>query len=566
MDLTFKDLNLKDDLVLGLDALGFEQPTPIQNKSIPYLLDHTEDLIALAQTGTGKTAAFSLPILNKIDIEDRSVQAIILSPTRELCLQICRDIESFSRHMKGVKAVAVYGGAHIRDQIRALEKGVQIVVGTPGRTLDLIERRKLKLGDVQYLVLDEADEMLSMGFQESLDAILETTPEEKQTVLFSATMPKEIRRIAKKYMNEPHEISVISENKSASNVSHEYYMTLEKHRYKVLKRLADYNPEIYSIVFCRTRRETQQVADRLMQDGYSADCTHGDLSQAQRDHVMSKFRNKKIQMLVATDVAARGIDVNDLTHVINYNLPDSLETYVHRSGRTGRANKLGVCITIINPKEGGRIRQLERKIEKKFEQKLIPEGKEICRKRLFNLINEVEKVEVNDSQIEEFIEEINQKLSWLSREDLIKRFVSFEFNKFLEYYSNAGDLNATPNKRGGRDRDRDRGGKRDKGRRKSRNEAGFTRYFINIGKDQKLNPSELISLLNQTIKGEKFDIGAIDLQSNFSFFELEEGIESNVIKKFKGAKFRGRKVNVEIANPKPSGRSGKRKFKKKKKK
>ncbi len=561
MNLTFNDLSLKGEILKGLEDLGFEKPTPIQEQAIPHLLESDGDLIALAQTGTGKTATFSLPILNQIDTDENTVQAIILTPTRELCLQICRDIESFSKHMPRISTLAVYGGTGIREQIRALSKGVQIVVGTPGRTLDLIERRKLKLGNVRFLVLDEADEMLSMGFQDSLNAILDTTPDEKQTILFSATMPKEIRKIAKKYMTDPHEISVIEENKSTSNVSHEYYMTLHKNRYKVLKRLADFHPDIYSIVFCRTRRETQQIADKLMQDGYSADCTHGDLSQAQRDQVMQRFREKKIQMLVATDVAARGIDVNDLTHVINYQLPDSLETYVHRSGRTGRANKHGICITIINAKEGGKIRQLEKKIEKSFEQKQIPEGSEICRKRLFNLIDEVEKVTINEEQISEFIEEVNNKLEWMSREDLIKRFVSVEFNRFLEYYSNAGDLNVQAKS------SRDKGKGRDK--RSKRDNASYTRYFINLGKDQKVNPKEMITLINQSLKGKKFSIGAIDLQKNFSFFEVEEGLEELVISRMRNSRFRGRKINVEIANPMPKGRGGKkgrknRNFKKKK--
>ena len=544
-------------MLKGLEDLGFEQPTPIQAQAIPYLLESKGDLIALAQTGTGKTATFSLPILNQIDTDEKTVQAIILTPTRELCLQICRDIESFSKYMPKVSTLAVYGGTGIREQIRALDKGVQIVVGTPGRTLDLIERRKLKLGNVSYLVLDEADEMLSMGFQDSLNAILDTTPDDKQTVLFSATMPKEIRKIAKKYMSDPHEISVIDENKSTANVSHEYYMTMERHRYKVLKRLADYHPEIYSIVFCRTRRLTQQIADKLMQDGYSADCTHGDLSQTQRDQVMQRFRDKKIQMLVATDVAARGIDVNDLTHVINYNLPDSLETYVHRSGRTGRANKQGICITIINAKEGGRIRQLEKKIDKSFQRKPIPEGSEICRRRLFNLIEEVEQVAVNEEQISEFIEEVNSKLSWMSREDLIKRFVSVEFNRFLEYYSNAGDLNVKA--KAGRDR----------GKKNSKHDnSSYSRYFINLGKDHKVNPKEMITLINQSLKGKKFSIGAIDLQKNFSFFEIEEGLEELVISRMRNTRFRGRKINVELANPMPKGRGGRkgRNFKKKLKK
>jgi ATP-dependent RNA helicase DeaD len=574
LNLTFKDLGLNPQLIEALDALGFESPTPIQEKSIPHLLKSENDLIALAQTGTGKTAAFSLPILNQIDVDDRSTQALILSPTRELCLQICRDIETFSSKMKKVTTAALYGGASIRDQIRALSSGVQVIVGTPGRTLDLIERKRLDISGIQYLVLDEADEMLSMGFQDSLDAILENTPKEKQTILFSATMPKEIRRIAKKYMNDPQEISVITENKSATNVSHEYYMTHEKHRYMVLKRIADFNPDMYSIVFCRTRRETQMVADKLMEDGYNAESIHGDLSQAQRDQVMQRFRDKKLHMLVATDVAARGIDVDDLTHVINYNLPDSLETYVHRSGRTGRANKLGICVTIINAREGGRIRQLENTIERKIIYQPVPQGGEICRKRLISLIGELDHVKVDEEQINEFLPEIEEKLSGLTREELIKRFVSVEFNRFLEYYRNAEDLNVSGSSGKSRDgrsdrKERDFGSSRDdrsfgdkKGNR-SRSSASFSRYFINLGKDHNLNPGELINLINQSIPGEKLDIGNIDLQRNFSFFEIEEGHEDKVIKSFKTTKFKGNRVSVELANPKPGGSGGSHKpFKK----
>lgn len=574
MKLTFKDLGLKSQLIEALDTLGFENPTPIQEKSIPHLLSSENDLIALAQTGTGKTAAFSLPILNQIDVDDRTTQALILSPTRELCLQICRDIETFSKNMKKVSTLAVYGGAGIREQIRALKDGVQVIVGTPGRTLDLLERGKLKIEEIQYLVLDEADEMLSMGFQDSLDAILENTPEGKQTILFSATMPKEIRRIAKKYMHEPEEISVITENKSATNVSHEYYMTSEKNRYQVLKRIADFNPDMYGIVFCRTRRETQMVADMLMQDGYNAESIHGDLSQAQRDQVMQRFRDKKLHMLVATDVAARGIDVDDLTHVINYNLPDSLETYVHRSGRTGRANKLGICVTIINNRETGRIRQLENKIERKIEYREVPAGSEICRKRLFELIDSLDHVKVDDEQIDAFLPEIAEKLSELSREDLIKKFVSIEFNRFLDYYRNAPDLNVSASSRSndrgrdrdrGRSKDRDRGGREDfrERRGKSRGSSNFSRFFINLGKDHDMNPGELITLINQSIPGEKLDIGNIDLQRNFSFFEIEEGHDSKVVKSFKAVKFRGNRVSVEVANPKPGGSgSFKKSFKK----
>ncbi len=555
IDITFEELSLRPEILKALDKLGFIKPTPIQSQSIPHLIEEHGDLIALAQTGTGKTAAFSLPILHQIDENNRSSQALILSPTRELCLQICKDIVAFSKFLPQISVTALYGGTAIGAQIRELRDRPQIIVGTPGRTLDLINRGKLDISTIEYVVLDEADEMLSMGFQEDLDAILASTPSEKQTVLFSATMPKEIRRIAAKYMKSPTELSVISENKSTSNVSHEYYSTYEKNRYKVLKRLADYNPDIYSIVFCRTRRETQQIADKLMQDGYSADCTHGDLSQAQRDQVMERFRKKKIQMLVATDVAARGIDVNDLTHVINYNLPDSLETYVHRSGRTGRANKKGVCISIINAREGHKIKTLQKILDKPFELKQVPDGTEICRRRLFNLINEVQTVSVNEEEIAEFLPEVEEKLSNLSREDLIKRFVSVEFNRFLEYYSGAGDLNADLESRKGRDRGR--------GDKKSKGKAGsYTRYFINLGKDNNLNPKELITLINQSMRGQKFGIGSIDLQKSFSFFEIEEGYEKETLKALKGAKFRGRRINVEIANPKPKGAARRKKKKK----
>jgi ATP-dependent RNA helicase DeaD len=545
--ITFEELGLEEELLKALNKLNFSQATPIQEKSIPFLLEKENDLIALAQTGTGKTAAFSLPILQRCNPKDSSTQAMILSPTRELCLQICNDIAAFSKYMPNLSVLAVYGGSSISEQIRALKSGAQIVVGTPGRTVDLINRKKLDLSNINYLVLDEADEMLSMGFQDSLNAILEVTSQNRQTVLFSATMPNEIRKISKKYMNDPHEISVVTDNKSASNVSHEYYVTYEKNRYEVLKRLADFNPNIYSIVFCRTRLETQKIADKLIQDGYSAESIHGDLSQAQRDMVMKKFRKKKVQMLVATDVAARGIDVDDLTHVINYNLPDSLEAYVHRSGRTGRADKKGVCITIINARENGRIRQVEKKIGRKFDLNTVPSGEEVCAIRMMKLIDNVRNVKVDENEINPFIEQINSSLEDLSREELIKKFVSVEFNRFLDYYKNAGDLNATPSKsRGG---DREKGRRKDKGKRRDGN---YSRFFINIGKMQNLSPKELIVLINKTMKGRTFGIGEIDLQKNFSFFEVDKGMDDEVIRRFRGSKYKGMKINVELANPKGS--------------
>ncbi|RLD83641.1 MAG: ATP-dependent helicase, partial [Bacteroidetes bacterium] len=441
--ITFKETELNPEILKALDELGFVNPTPIQEKTIPHLLSSERDLVGFAQTGTGKTAAFGLPIIHQIDTKSKNVQAIILSPTRELCVQIAQDITNYAKYTKGLNVVAVYGGTSIDTQIRSLKKGAQIVVGTPGRTLDLIKRKKLKLSTVEYLVLDEADEMLTMGFKDDLDAILEGTPAEKQTLLFSATMPKEIANIAKKYMKDSVEISAGKKNIGAENVNHIYYMVNARDRYLALKRIADINPKIYGIVFCRTRRETKEVAEKLMGDGYNADALHGDLSQAQRDYVMSRFRTKKLQLLVATDVAARGLDVTDLTHIINYNLPDDLEVYIHRSGRTGRAGKKGISISIIHSRETGKIRMIQKKVGKTFEHIPVPSGKEICGKQLYNLIDKVEKIEVDESQIEQFLPEIYKKLDWLSREELIKHFVSAEFNRFLAYYKNAPDLNVS---------------------------------------------------------------------------------------------------------------------------
>jgi len=422
--ITFKETGLNQDILKALDELGFENPTPIQEKTIPHLLSEEQDLIGFAQTGTGKTAAFGLPVIQKIDTDSKKTQAIILSPTRELCVQIAKDLDNYSKYTKGLSVAAVYGGASIDQQVRSLNKGAQIVVGTPGRTLDLIKRKKLKLSTVRFLILDEADEMLTMGFKDDLDAILEGTPDDKQTLLFSATMPKEIAAIAKKYMKDAIEISAGKKNIGAENVNHVYYMVNARDRYLALKRIADINPKIYGIVFCRTRRETKEVAEKLMADGYNADALHGDLSQAQRDYVMNRFRVKNLQLLVATDVAARGLDVTDLSHIINYNLPDDLEVYIHRSGRTGRAGKKGVCLTIIHSRETGKIKMIQKKVGKPFEHAPVPSGKEICGKQLYNLIDKIEKIEVDNSQIDQFLPEIYKKLEWLSREDLIKHFVS----------------------------------------------------------------------------------------------------------------------------------------------
>src|SRR6056297_2425579 len=437
----FNEMGLNPEIQLAIEEIGFEQPTPIQEKVVPFLMNDKQDLVALAQTGTGKTAAFGLPILQQIDTTKKATQTLILSPTRELAMQIANDLENYAKHLTKINIAVVYGGADIKKQINQLERGAQIVVGTPGRTLDLLKRKKLKVNEIRWLVLDEADEMLSMGFKDDLDAILETSPASKQTLLFSATMPKEIVTIAGKYMEDPLEIAVGKNNTGAENVEHHYYLIHARDRYIALKRIADMNPHIYGIIFCRTRAETKEVADKLMRDGYNADALHGDLSQAQRDHVMARFRNKHLQMLVATDVAARGLDVTDLTHVINYNLPDDPEVYIHRSGRTGRAGKRGISVTLIHLREQGKLRQVEKKVNKKFIKKPVPLGKEICAKQLFNLIDGVEKAEVNEARIEAFMPVIYKKLAWLEREDLIKHFVSVEFNRFLGYYEDAPDIN-----------------------------------------------------------------------------------------------------------------------------
>jgi ATP-dependent RNA helicase DeaD len=563
--LTFKETGLKPELLSAIEEMGFISPTPVQAETIPHLLDTDDDMLVLAQTGTGKTAAFGLPVLQKTKIEDNYPQTLILSPTRELCVQIAKDIQNFAAHMPEINIVAVYGGANIETQIRQLKKGAHIVVGTPGRTIDLIERKILKPGRIRFLILDEADEMLNMGFKEDLDIILKDTPETKQTLLFSATMPPDIRRIADEYMNKPKEITIGRKNQSTETVTHAYYVAHAKDRYRVLKRIADINPNIYGIVFCRTREETKDTADKLMQDGYNADALHGDLSQVQRDRVMDLFRSGHLQLLVATDVAARGLDVDNLSHIINYNLPDDIEVYIHRSGRTGRAGKTGTCLSIINMRETGKIRELEKKTSKKFERLRIPGGKEICEKQLFNIIDEIGKIVVNESQIKQFLPQIYQQLEEFSREELVKRFVSAEFNRFLTYYKNAEDLNVEENSRDrDRDRDRDRksdnrresnrGDKRsetrdsgDRKKRKQRNEENFARLFINIGKTDSLSASSLIGLINETTRNRDISIGKIDIMKKFAFFEIDPKFVSQVKKSFNNVVFNGVSVVVDDA-------------------
>ena len=518
--------------------MGYEHPMPVQEAVIPYLLGENNDVVALAQTGTGKTAAYGLPVLQKIDAADNRTQALILSPTRELCLQIADDLENYSKYLPGVRVLPVYGGANIEPQIRTLRKGVQVIVATPGRLIDLMERGAASLGDVQNVVLDEADEMLSMGFSESIDTILAGVPENHNTLLFSATMSREIERISKKYLREAKEIVVGSRNEGAETVNHVYYMVHAKDKYLALKRIVDYYPKIYAIIFCRTKLETQEVADKLIQDGYNADALHGDLSQQQRDLTMQKFRQHRVQFLVATDVAARGLDVDDLTHVINYGLPDDIENYTHRSGRTGRAGKKGTSICIIHTKERVKVRAIEKVIGKEFVKGEMPSGKEICAKQLYKVIDDIERVEVDEEEIQEFLPEVYRKLEWLDKEDLIKRVVSREFGRFLQYYANAPEISEPG----------ERNSKKEKGGRKGARgpEEGFTRIFLSLGKLDGFYAKEVMKLINDHVHG-KVEIGRIDLMKSFSFFEVPETEADRVVKFLNGVQVKGRRVNVEIA-------------------
>jgi len=547
---TFKDLGLNEEILRALEDIGFENPTPVQEKSIPLVSNSNDDVLALAQTGTGKTAAFSLPLIQKITRNSKNIETLILCPTRELCLQIAKDIKQFTKYTSGIETVAVYGGDRIDRQIRELNKKPQIIVGTPGRTNDLINRKKLKLESIKYLVLDEADEMLTMGFKEELDTILENTPEEKQVLLFSATMPRSIDNIAKRYMKNPKEISVAKKNTGAENVKHIFYMAHARDRYETLRRIADLNPAIYGIIFCRTRRETQEVAEKLIQDHYSAEAIHGDLSQTQREHVMNRFRKKQTQILVATDVAARGIDVKDLTHVINYNLPDQLEAYVHRSGRTGRAGMSGTSISIVHMRESYRISRLESKVGKKFTQEKIPSGHQICEAQLLNLIDKIDKIKVNNKQIEKYIGSIYEKLEHLSREDLIKHFVSAEFNRFLSAYENAPDLNMKVSSRNERGNSRGRGA-----------DIQFTNVTIDLGKVNEFNKQVLFKLINSQRNLKGVEIGDIEIYNNESKFEIDSAYEKEIIKCFNNTQFEGRHINVNTekgkvkASKRSSGRS-----------
>lgn len=561
---TFAELGLKEQILNAITEIGYEQPTPVQAAVIPVLLGEentddtadgaavpTQDIIALAQTGTGKTAAYGLPVLQNVDADDRSTQVVILSPTRELCLQIADDLKDYSRYIDGLHVVAVYGGAGIESQIRQLRKGCQIIVATPGRLIDLIHRGAARLEAVRNVVLDEADEMLNMGFTESIDEILSAIPSEHQTLLFSATMGPDIERIAKNYIREYREIVVGSRNEGAEHVNHIYYAVRAQDKYAALKRIVDYYPRIYAIIFCRTRLETQEVADHLIRDGYSAEALHGDLAQAQRDLTMQKFRTHRTQLLVATDVAARGLDVNELTHVINYGLPDDVENYTHRSGRTGRAGKRGTSISIIHLREKGKVRVIERVIGKKFEVGTLPEPKEICTKQLYKVIDNLEHTEPDEEQIAPFLPEVMHKLEWLTKEELVKRLVQQEFGRFLTYYADAPEI-VQPTAREERE---EKGIKRDRrDDKRARNakgnpvaEEGYTRLFLNFGKRDNFFAREIINLVNRYVKG-KVEIGRIDLLNNCSFFEVPEEQAELVMGKMAKAKVGERRVVVDFAD------------------
>lgn len=565
---TFEELGVERPLLDAIEELGFESPMPVQEKVIPHLLGEGGDVVALAQTGTGKTAAFGLPVLQRVDSSNRATQALILSPTRELCLQIASDLADFSKYLPGVKVIPVYGGSSIESQIKSLRAGVQVIVATPGRLIDLINRGEVNLDDVHTVVLDEADEMLNMGFTDSINEILDHVPANRKMLLFSATMPADIARIAKKYMHEPTEFVIGTRNEGAEGVKHIYYMVNAKDKYLALKRVADDNPDIYAIVFCRTRRDTQEIADKLIQDGYNADALHGDLSQQQRDIVMKKFRDGVIRMLVATDVAARGLDVDNLTHVINFGLPDDAAIYTHRSGRTGRAGKTGVSIAIIHSREKGKLKEIERVIGKKFERKEVPTPRHIIEKQLYNLADRIEKVQVDDEEMEKYTPGVIKKLGWLTSEDLIKRVLSLEFNRLLEYYKDAPTIDfidEKPEKPSRRDRkDQKPRSEKEKDRRTA--ERGMERLYINLGKNDGFYAGNLIDMLNKNIQGARVNVGRIDLMGDYSLFDVSKKDAKKVIGGLKGLEFMGKHVYSEVAEAdKDYAKASRRKSKNKRK-
>ena len=567
--MSFEDLGVRDDLLRAVQELGFENPMPVQEKVIPLLLSpEGHDVVALAQTGTGKTAAFGLPVIQRVDTHRRVPQALVLAPTRELCLQIAADLQDMAKYTPDLEVLPVYGGSSIESQIRALRRGVQIIVATPGRLIDLINRKVVDLSDVHTVVLDEADEMLNMGFVDSITDILTHVPEDRRMLMFSATMPREVERIARRFMHEPEEVVVGTKNEGTENVRHIYYMVNAKDKYLALKRIADDNPNIYAIIFCRTRRDTQEIADKLIADGYSADALHGDLSQQQRDITMRKFRDRVITLLVATDVAARGLDVDDLTHVINFGLPDDAAVYTHRSGRTGRAGKTGVSVAIIHSREKGRLREIERIIGRKFERRDVPTPQHIIEKQLYNLADRIEKVKVDDAEIDKYMPGVSKKLSWLSGEDLLRRILSLEFNRLLNYYKDAPKIDFIDDKPERKKKEpkapRDQKGARndhDKDRRTA--EAGMERIYINAGKNDGFYAGNLIDLLNHVVRGKRVDVGRIDLLPGYSLFDVKAADAPRVIGGIKGAEFLGKRLYAEVASPdKDYARSSRRRSRK----
>lgn len=551
--MNFEELGVREDLLHGITEIGFESPMPVQEKVIPVLLgDEVRDVVALAQTGTGKTAAFGLPVIQRIDTSIRRPQALIIAPTRELCLQIAGDLADFSKYTPELSVLPVYGGSSIESQIRALRSGVQIIVATPGRLIDLINRGVVKLGDVHTVVLDEADEMLNMGFIDDINQILSHVPEDRRMLMFSATMPKEVAKIANKFMQSPMEIVVGTRNEGAENVRHIYYMVNARDKYLALKRVADNSPNIYAIIFCRTRRDTQEIADHLIADGYNAEALHGDLSQQQRDIVMKKFRDKVIPLLVATDVAARGLDVDNLTHVINYGLPDDTSVYTHRSGRTGRAGKTGVSIAIIHSREKGRLREIEKIIGKKFERKEVPTPEHIIEKQLYNLADRLERVEVNDQEIDKYFLGVSRKLSWLSSDDLLKRVLSLEFNRLLDYYKDAPKIDFIDEKPERKSKKRheqsDSIPRNDKEKDRRTAERGMSRIYVNVGKSDGFFAGNLIEILNKNVTGARVDVGRIDLLRGYSLFDVKKSDAKRVVSALRSIDFMGKRVYSEIAD------------------
>ena len=547
---TFEELGVSEPIRRAIEELGFEQPMPVQEEVIPYLLGEHNDVIALAQTGTGKTAAYGIPVLQRTDATTKDTQALILSPTRELCLQIADDLSSFAKYIPHMHIIPVYGGASIGTQINELRHGAQIIVATPGRLIDLMERGKVKLDNIRNVVLDEADEMLNMGFADSINAIFEQVPEDRNTLLFSATMSKDIEKIATNYLHDYKEIVVGSRNEGAENVNHIYYLVNAKDKYLALKRIVDYYPRIYAIIFCRTKLETQEVADKLIKDGYNAEALHGDLSQQQRDLTMQKFRQHLVQLLVATDVAARGLDVDDLTHVINYGLPDDVENYTHRSGRTGRAGKKGTSISIIHIREKFKVRAIEKVIGKEFVEGTLPSPEEICKKQLYKSMDDIMKTDVDEDLIAPYMADINRQFEYIDKEDIIKKMVSNTFGKFLDYYKNAPEIvKPSAKSRGSENGDRKRGGShgdRQRGPRKA--EKGYRRLFINLGKTDGFYPGEVMQFVNHHVHGPKQEIGHIDLLSKFSYIEVPERDADKVMHALNGVRYKGREVRCNDAD------------------